>query len=124
MHAINGPSDHNIDYHLIHHSPTSIYDDNCFTLINLYGLSHYSDTFQAAEALQPSLMVISGPYYLDNHSKYDQIHFPLKDSLHDPMLLINIHLVKNFRVFKRIISNFTIQFLNGWRNITCQATHK
>lgn len=86
--ATDDPHDHNINFHLCYHFPTSIYDDSCFTLINLYALSHYSDTCQVAEALQHSPMVMLDPHYLDKPSEHDKTHFPSQDSHLDPKILI------------------------------------
>ena len=47
-HATNSPSNHNINFHLIYLSPTDISDDSYLTLINLYGLFHYSNNGQEA----------------------------------------------------------------------------
>lgn len=57
------------------HFPINTSNDSCFTSFDIHGLtSHPLSTCQMVEALQPSLMVISGPHYLDKPSEYGQIN--------------------------------------------------
>jgi len=121
-HTKNGPYEHDINCHSLYHFPTSISNDSCFTSFDLHGsTSHYLDTCREVEPLQPSLMVMSGPHYLGMPPEYDQIHFPSQDSHIDLVLLIENSSFKYFKVLKRIVSNFMIQSLNGWKNLTWEA---
>lgn len=63
-------------FHSIGHFLTSVSDDICFTSTNIYRLSYEnSNNFQVVHALQPSLMVVLGPHYLNKDSKHGQIKF-------------------------------------------------
>ena len=66
--------------HSTNRFPINILDDSCFVSIDIYGLSsHYLNSCQVVEALQPSLMVMLGPHYLDKPFEYDRIPFPLQN---------------------------------------------
>jgi len=69
-------------------------------LINLYGLSHNSDTFQEVEPLQPLLMVKSSPHYLEKPFEYDQTYFSLQGFHPDPAHLIENSSCQGFQGFQ------------------------
>lgn len=90
--ALINPSDHYFFFdecHSFDHFPNIISNDIFFTSFGLrLSTSRYSEFFQVVEALQPSLMVMSGPHCLDMTTEYDQIYLPLQDSHHNLIPLI------------------------------------
>lgn len=66
-------------------------------------------------------MAMSGPHYLENISKHDQIHFPLKDSHHDPMLLIKNSSYQEFQGFQEDYLEF-YNPIAEWLEKSCQAS--
>jgi len=102
------------DCHAVYHFPNSTSNDSCFTHYDLHRVTSFSlDIFQEGEALQPVLMAMAGPHYLDMIDENDQIYLSVPDSHVIPSFKSRIHLLKDHKSFKTTITNFMIQSLNG-----------
>lgn len=89
------------NFHSNYHFPINTSNNSCFTSFDIYNLSsQYLDTSQEVKALHPSLMVMSGPQYLDMPVECDQINFLSQDSHPNLVLLIEISSFQGFWGFQ------------------------
>jgi len=72
--------------HAVYHFPNSTSNDSRFVHYDLHHVtSFFLDLCQPSEALQPTLMAMEGPHYLDMTNENDYIYLSVLDSHHDPI---------------------------------------
>lgn len=109
--------------HVVYHFPKSTSNDSHFVH---YDLHHVTSLFlklcQEIEALQPALMTMAGPHYLDMTDANDHIYLSVSYYLHDIFSRIRNPSTEILQIFQNIHHEFYDPIIE-WLKQSYLASH-